>query len=599
MASEKLEGEKPEEEAPVGSKKELNVKEPKEGKQQEEEQKSQELSLKDASGETEEPEGKKEVEEEEEKKVQEGGGEGNAQEAREEKKRLEAAEEEEVDEYKAPAAEDETKEEDKVQEAEGEDEDGQEKASRKVRRSTRKRISKKEKNESKKWSQESNEEPVTPSSDRPTRERKVVERYSVPSVARSSSSKALSIEQGCGTQLKDIPSVAFKLSKRKPDDSLQMLHMILFGKKGKAHTLKRNIGQFSGFVWVENEEKQKVKVKEKLDKCVKEKLLDFCDILNVPASKTTKKEEISVKLLEFLESPHSTSDVLLAEKEQKVKKHKVTPSKNISPGESSGSLAMKQKQTPQSGGRHKRLSKADEEDNEKNESARPKGDLPEDEYDSAPKEESDHEKSKSGKDDGPEKKSKKSSSKKIVKESSGSESKDKSMPRRKAVPAKSTKVPGKPAKESSGTTLKRGSTDADETSKGSVSKKRKVEKESLKGSKDKMDAKKQTNKSPIKDSTKEKGKGKSSKKPKPQPTREEMHAVVVDILKEVDFNTATLSDILRKLGQHFDVDLMDRKAEVKDIITEVIRNMSDEEDEESEESAGAADKDGGGDDDNA
>ncbi|KAK8553172.1 hypothetical protein V6N13_089386 [Hibiscus sabdariffa] len=39
---------------------------------------------------------------------------------------------------------------------------------------------------------------------------------------------------GPGTQLKDIPNVAFKLSKRKFDDNLQMLHMILFGKKAKA-----------------------------------------------------------------------------------------------------------------------------------------------------------------------------------------------------------------------------------------------------------------------------------------------------------------------------------------------------------------------------
>jgi protein DEK len=80
----------------------------------------------------------------------------------------------------------------------------------------------------------------------------------------------------------------------------------------------------------------------------------------------------------------------------------------------------------------------------------------------------------------------------------------------------------------------------------------------------------------------EPGKGKTSKKAKAEPSREEMHAVVVDILKEVDFNTvsstfvqhhidwfvkvllchfkctvflmmqATLSDILRQLGMiHF------------------------------------------------
>lgn len=35
------------------------------------------------------------------------------------------------------------------------------------------------------------------------------------------------------------------------------------------------------------------------------------------------------------------------------------------------------------------------------------------------------------------------------------------------------------------------------------------------------------------------GKGKSSKKAKVEPSREDMHAVVVDILKEVDFNTVS------------------------------------------------------------
>lgn len=49
-------------------------------------------------------------------------------------------------------------------------------------------------------------------------------------------------------------------------------------------------------------------------------------------------------------------------------------------------------------------------------------------------------------------------------------------------------------------------------------------------------------------------------------------------------------------GTHFDVDLMHRKAEVKDIITDVINNMSDEEDEEAEND-GDADKDDDGDDD--
>ncbi|KAK3000402.1 hypothetical protein RJ639_021056 [Escallonia herrerae] len=65
---------------------------------------------------------------------------------------------------------------------------------------------------------------ATPS-ERPSRERKTVERM----------------------------AMAFKLSKKKPDDNLQILHSILFGKRTKAHSLKKNIGLFSGFVWVESE----------------------------------------------------------------------------------------------------------------------------------------------------------------------------------------------------------------------------------------------------------------------------------------------------------------------------------------------------------
>lgn len=38
------------------------------------------------------------------------------------------------------------------------------------------------------------------------------------------------------------------------------------------------------------QEKQRGKVKERLDKCVKEKLLDFCDVLNIPVIKSAAKK---------------------------------------------------------------------------------------------------------------------------------------------------------------------------------------------------------------------------------------------------------------------------------------------------------------------
>lgn len=52
------------------------------------------------------------------------------------------------------------------------------------------------------------------------------------------------------------------------------------------------------------QEKQRSKVKEKLEKCVKEKLVDFCDVLNIPINKASVKkariyEPISLECVGF------------------------------------------------------------------------------------------------------------------------------------------------------------------------------------------------------------------------------------------------------------------------------------------------------------
>ncbi len=38
------------------------------------------------------------------------------------------------------------------------------------------------------------------------------------------------------------------------------------------------------------QEKQKTKVKEKFDKCNKEKLLEFCDVLDIPIAKANRRK---------------------------------------------------------------------------------------------------------------------------------------------------------------------------------------------------------------------------------------------------------------------------------------------------------------------
>ncbi|XXG49775.1 hypothetical protein AAC387_Pa02g3852 [Persea americana] len=154
----------------------------------------------------------------------------------------------------------------------------------------------------------------------PVRERKVVELFSFPSRERELASKFIFIKDGKGMKLKDIPNVAYKLSKRKVDDKLQKLHIILFKKKSNKYNMKRNILQFSGFVWETNELKERAQLKQKIDKCVKECLLDFCKLLDIPVTSLAKKMELSAKLLEFLESPHATTEVSLAKKQQKRKR---------------------------------------------------------------------------------------------------------------------------------------------------------------------------------------------------------------------------------------------------------------------------------------
>ncbi|KAG5031897.1 hypothetical protein JHK85_015879 [Glycine max] len=451
------------------------------------------------------------------------------------------------------------------------DEDGEEKDEQEEKEEEDEAEEKeKEKAKGKGKRRRSKKDPVTPApSERPTRERKTVERFSVPSPAksaRSSASKGLIIEKGRGTQLKDIPNVAFKLSKRKPDDNLHMLHTLLFGKKTKAHNLKRNIGQFSGYVWTENEDKQRAKIKEKIDKFVKEKLLDFCDVLNIQVNKTNvKKEELSAKLLEYLESPHATTDILLADKEQKGKKRtrKSFPSK--SPGEASTETpAKKQKQTSQSGKKQKQSSDDDEDD--KAELSDAKGVSQEDEDVAVPNNESDDEESRSEEEE-EKSKSRKRTSKKAVKESSVSKADRTSSV--KKTPVKDAKSIEKTKKKP---TSKKGVAEHDSAS-ASVSKSKQPASKKQKTASEKQDtkgkaaSKKRTDKS-SKALVKDQGKSKSNKKAKAEPTKQDMHAVVVDILKEVDFNTATLSDILRQLGTHFGMDLMHRKAEVKDIITD-------------------------------
>ncbi|KAK4370735.1 hypothetical protein RND71_010210 [Anisodus tanguticus] len=78
-----------------------------------------------------------------------------------------------------------------------------------------------------------------------------------------------------------------------------------------------------------------------------------------------RHDELSVKLLDFLESPHSTTDSLLADKEQKSKKQKSKGKTSKSKGsldKAAGKSAKKNQKS--TGEKHKRSPKIEEEESD-------------------------------------------------------------------------------------------------------------------------------------------------------------------------------------------------------------------------------------------
>ncbi|KAH0448693.1 hypothetical protein IEQ34_022493 [Dendrobium chrysotoxum] len=524
---------------------------------------------------------------------------------------------------------------------------------------TQKKRGKKRKREEKEGKRKKAAQTATPL-ERPSRERKSVVRYSATASRSISATKALKIQQGPGEMLKDIPNVTFKLSKRKSDESLRLLHKILFGRKANVHFLKRNILQFSGFVWSQNEEKEKSKVREKLNKCNKERLLDFCDLLDVYTLKvTTKKEEISAKLLEFLESPHATREVLLSEKDTKGKKRRrVAKGTQERPLEEASS--DKENTRPKNDKKHeakkarKKLAKGYKEDQGKGGGSIDINDESEDKKDDA-EETAEHSNSetedennghkvpestktlsdgeKMDEDEEPKSKEKSPSVRKVsrAKSKKGSSSaaskkvgaedeakvssesktskggksiskteKKKSTTKKQSKDNSTGKAPQKKGEADSGSGLshrskkvkEKGKSNARTVSKDKPENKKQIEKAASKdvnenkkkitknASKDMKENKKQIAKTPSKNVAKNKGKPVDDFD---EPSTEQLHAVVGEILKEVDFNVATLADIIRQLGAHFNTDLMHRKTEIKGILEEVINNMSDDEDDEDDD----------------
>ncbi|EHA8586866.1 titin [Cocos nucifera] len=485
--------------------------------------------------------------------------------------------------------------------------------------------------------------PVALSTERPVRERKTVERL-VEALEKEPVKKFL-IKKGRGTPLKEIPSVAYKLAKKKPAD-LKLLHQTLFGgRQGKVADFKNHILQFSGFVWHGDEEKQKTKVKEKLDKCVKDTLVDLCDLFEIPVSKTnTRKEELVAKLMDFMVAPHATTDTIPAEKEQqltKLRKRKrmargsASKSSEGMPGKWPGRGISKMEDSLKSKGKsvHEQAEEEEEEEDEENGVPKDNDTLKHSESEEIESEEVEDEDDDDDDYSGKSKHNRRKSSKR-----GGYAATKKS----KLVTSPKKAPPPTPAKSPTKSSLKHSKTDTGDVGAKVLQRRKKNVDVPEKKSTPKSDHKEKA--TGIQEfqcmcmhvleqdtSLQHHGSNKTCGKPddtvlgetafdyfplvkkeyrkkspwnvakveaksvakESAPRNEELRKTIYNILKEVDFNTATFTDILKELAKHYTMDLTPRKKSIKLMIQEELTKLADEAEENEEvEEDRAAEEDG-------
>lgn len=133
--------------------------------------------------------------------------------------------------------------------------------------------------------------------------------------------KRVEFKPGRGTKLADIPNVAFRLSKiSRKDDILKFIYRVLYKGVGKQMTIKKDIGEFSGWTFANDAERE---AKESLlSRAFKDTLHEILDLFEVPRGSGAdgKKEAQVARLMAFLDAPRESGKKSLAEAEEKKKK---------------------------------------------------------------------------------------------------------------------------------------------------------------------------------------------------------------------------------------------------------------------------------------
>ncbi|XP_059119008.1 protein DEK isoform X1 [Peromyscus eremicus] len=163
------------------------------------------------------------------------------------------------------------------------------------------------------------------------REKKKVERLTMQ--VSSLQREPFTIEQGKGQKLCEIERIHFFLSKKKTDE-LRNLHKLLYNRPGTVSSLKKNVGQFSGFPFEKGSTQYKKK-EEMLKKFRNAMLKSICEVLDLERSGVNSK--LVKRILNFLMHPKPSGKPL--------PKPKKSSSKGSKKERNSSGTTRKSKQT--------------------------------------------------------------------------------------------------------------------------------------------------------------------------------------------------------------------------------------------------------------
>uniref|UniRef100_A0A7N5K818 DEK proto-onco n=1 Tax=Ailuropoda melanoleuca TaxID=9646 RepID=A0A7N5K818_AILME len=140
-------------------------------------------------------------------------------------------------------------------------------------------------------------------------------------------------EKGKGQKLCEIERIHFFLSKKKTDE-LRNLHKLLYNRPGTVSSLKKNVGQFSGFPFEKGSVQYKKK-EEMLKKFRNAMLKSICEVLDLERSGVNS--ELVKRILNFLMHPKPSGKPL--------PKSKKSSSKGNKKERNSSGMARKAKRT--------------------------------------------------------------------------------------------------------------------------------------------------------------------------------------------------------------------------------------------------------------